>query len=669
MMRRVINWRGHILVGVIIGGIYLYSQVKTIYGGDAGDLVSAIATLGIPHPPGYPLYTILGIVAVRLVQYSTMAWRVGLVSSIPSLIFLFILFDTLVYLTHKKILSLITVLTLAFTYPIWLYSVSAEVFALNNLFTIALIWSLLHLYIDKKQKFLWLSAFFFGLGMSHHHIIILLIPAALYLLYQTRNKLQVRHCMKIITYFLCGISPYLYVFISSKNGPEVNWMGLPDLSSFFTLFTRAGYGTFRIGEFTGFDPLSRILNVWALFDFAYKDFRLAGILLAIIGIYQAWRKLKRIFWFLAIYFFTNVFFMFYASYPLFDNFLVATFERFVQPLYIILSIFMACGIWFLIDFISAHFPKHTGKHKLSRVLISMELIFFILPIGVFLINYPKISILKNDFTAENFASDIIDFLPPNSVLALSTDTPLFDTQYLYYSQKKRPDIKLIHLSKLYTLFYQDTLKKFYPDLKLNKSSGYNSEKIMTQFILDNYDQFPIYFKQAFKIDGGKFIPEGLLFRVYKDKDIPKSEDTLKLNQKLWQSYHDPLAGSLSKYQNLMLSDVIKYYAYAHQELGFWASNHVYPKEAIEHLLTAEKLYPQDKDSYTILAQVYILGSECEKADQQLNLLENLEKDNVEVIYLKAINYDRCFKDKTQADFYRKLYQDKNKDKELKLQKL
>ena len=161
----------------------------------------------------------------------------------------------------------------------------------------------------------------------------------------------------------------------------------------------------------------------------------------------------------------------------------------------------------------------------------------------------------------------------------------------------------------------------------------------------------------------------MLFRVYKDKDIPKSEDTLKLNQKLWQSYHDPLAGSLSKYQNLMLSDVIKYYAYAHQELGFWASNHVYPKEAIEHLLTAEKLYPQDKDSYTILAQVYILGSECEKADQQLNLLENLEKDNVEVIYLKAINYDRCFKDKTQADFYRKLYQDKNKDKELKLQKL
>lgn len=668
-MRCVTRWWGHILIGVIIGGIYFYSQVKTIYGGDAGDLVSAIVTLGIPHPPGYPLYTILGIDAVKIFQYSTIAWRVGLVSSIPSIIFIFILFDTLVYLTHKKILSLVTVLTLAFTYPIWLYSVSAEVFALNNLLTIALIWSLLHLFTEKRQRFLYLSSFVFGLGISHHHIIILLIPASLYLLYQARIKLRLSHYFKIITYLLCGISPYLYVFVSSKNGPEVNWMGWPDFSSFFILFTRAAYGTFRIGDFTGFDPLSRLLNVWALFDFAFKDFRIAGILLALIGIYQVWRKLRRIFWFLIIYLFTYIFFMFYASYPLVDNFLVATFERFVQPLYVILSIFMAFGMWFILDFILDHFPKHYGNHKLSFILRSVELIFFILPIGVFLINYPKIIILKNDYTAENFASDIMDSLPQYSVLILSTDSPLFNTQYLYYTQKKRPDIKLIHLSKLYTPFYQDTLKKFYPDLKLDKSPDYNSEKIMTTFILDNYDRFPIYSKQAFKIDGGKFIPEGLSFRVYKDKDIPQAEETLKLNKKLWQSYHDPLSGSLAKYQNLMLSDVVKYYAYAHQEFGFWASNHIYPQVAIEHLLTAKNLYPQDKDSYTILAQVYILDKKCDLADDQLNLLLDLEKNSSEAIYLKAINYSTCYKNKEKAEYYQSLFEKSKQDQEVKLKKL
>ncbi len=668
-MRRVTKWWGHILIGMIIGGIYFYSQVKTIYGGDAGDLVSAIIILGIPHPPGYPLYTILGIDAVKLVQYSTIAWRVGLVSSIPSIIFLLLLFSLLFFLTHKKILSLITVLTIAFTYPIWLYSVSAEVFALNNLLTIALIWSLIQSYSVKNHKFLYLSAFLFGLGISHHHIIILLLPASLYLLYQARIKLRLNHYIKIFAYFLCGISPYLYVFISSKNSPEVNWMGSPTLSSFLLLFTRAGYGTFRIGGFTGFDPLSRLLNVWALFDFVYKDFRLAGILLAIIGIYQAWRKLKKIFWFLIIYLFTYIFFMFYASYPLVDNFLVATFERFVQPLYVILSFFMVFGMWFILDFISAYIPKHLGSQKLSRLLLSVELTFFILPVGVLLLNYPKISILKNDQTAENFAYDILDNLPQNSVLILSTDTPLFNTQYLYYSQKMRPDVKLIHLSKLYTPFYQDTLKKFYPDLKLEKASDYNSEKIMTKFILDNYNQFPIYSKQAFKIDGGKFIPEGLLFRVYKDQDVPKAEETLKLNQKLWQSYHDPLSGSLAKYQNLMLSDVIKYYAYAHQEFGFWASNHIYPKVAEEHLLTAEELYPQDKDSYTILVQVYILDNKCDKAEEQLNHLLELDNNNSEAIYLQAVNYSTCYKNKEKAEYYQNLFEKSKQDQEVKLKKL
>mgnify|MGYP001606166242 FL=1 len=669
MMRRVINWWGYILILVIIGGVYLYSQVKSIYGGDAGDLVSAIITLGIPHPPGYPLYTILGINAVKIFQYSTMAWRVGLVSSISYLIFLLILFDSLFYLTHKKIISLIAVLTLAFTYPIWLYSVTAEVFALNNLITISLIWTFLHLYTEKKQKYLLLSAFLFGLGISHHHIIILLIPALIYLLFKSEIRLTFRLIFKIIILFLTGLTPYLYVFVASKNTPEVNWMGSPNFSNFLTLFTRAGYGTFRIGSFTGFDPLSRILNVWALFDFAFKDFRIAGIVLMMFGIYQAWRKLRRIFWFLTIYLLTYIFFMFYASYPLVDNFLVATFERFVQPLYIILSIFMAFGMWFITDFILDHIPKTLGIHKLSKVLIYMELTFFILPLGVFLINYPKISILKNDLTAENLASDILDTLPQNSILVLSTDTPLFDTQYLYYANKKRPDIKLIHLSKMYTPFYQDTLKKYYPDIKFINTADLDSQKIMTRFILDNYDLFPLYFKQALKIDGGKFIPEGLLFRVYKDQDIPKAEDTLKLNQKLWQSFHNPLSGSLGKYQNLMLSDVIKYYAYAHQEFGFWASNHIYPKEAVEHLVTAEKLYPQDKDSYTILAQVYILDKKCDLADDQLNHLIDLEKNSSEAIYLKAINYSTCYKNKEKAEYYQNLFEKSKQDQEVKLKKL
>ena len=40
--------------------VYAAGACRTIYVGDSGELVAAVATLGIPHPPGYPLYVLLG---------------------------------------------------------------------------------------------------------------------------------------------------------------------------------------------------------------------------------------------------------------------------------------------------------------------------------------------------------------------------------------------------------------------------------------------------------------------------------------------------------------------------------------------------------------------------------------------------------------------------------
>ena len=46
--------------------IYFATITNTIYGGDAGDLVSAIIDKGIPHPPGYPLFTLFGIAVNKM---------------------------------------------------------------------------------------------------------------------------------------------------------------------------------------------------------------------------------------------------------------------------------------------------------------------------------------------------------------------------------------------------------------------------------------------------------------------------------------------------------------------------------------------------------------------------------------------------------------------------
>jgi hypothetical protein len=47
-------------VAAVVFAIHARGAAPTIYVGDSGELVAAAATLGIPHPSGYPLYVLLG---------------------------------------------------------------------------------------------------------------------------------------------------------------------------------------------------------------------------------------------------------------------------------------------------------------------------------------------------------------------------------------------------------------------------------------------------------------------------------------------------------------------------------------------------------------------------------------------------------------------------------
>ena len=40
--------------------VYLKTLALTVTGEDSGELIAAAATLGIPHPTGYPLWCLLG---------------------------------------------------------------------------------------------------------------------------------------------------------------------------------------------------------------------------------------------------------------------------------------------------------------------------------------------------------------------------------------------------------------------------------------------------------------------------------------------------------------------------------------------------------------------------------------------------------------------------------
>src|SRR3972149_8885445 len=84
------------VVFLLYFAFFSFFQTSTVYGGDGGDFISAAITGGFAHAPGYPIYSMLGYLLTKI-PYSTPAWRVSLLSTIPAALSL-----TLVYLFIRR---------------------------------------------------------------------------------------------------------------------------------------------------------------------------------------------------------------------------------------------------------------------------------------------------------------------------------------------------------------------------------------------------------------------------------------------------------------------------------------------------------------------------------------------------------------------------------------
>lgn len=67
-------WRWSLAVGLVAFAVYLALAPRTVGDGDAGEFTLALALAGVPHPPGYPLYTVLGHAWVAALHALGVSW-------------------------------------------------------------------------------------------------------------------------------------------------------------------------------------------------------------------------------------------------------------------------------------------------------------------------------------------------------------------------------------------------------------------------------------------------------------------------------------------------------------------------------------------------------------------------------------------------------------------
>lgn len=638
---------------------YLFFKSSSIYGGDAGDLVSAAVTHGVAHPPGFPLYTSLGYLITHL-PISTPAWRVGLLSSIPAAMTLVVIYLIITKLTKDRLSALLSVAILGLTYIFWLYSIVVEVFMFHLLLMSTLIYLLILWHETKKASYLYTFFFIFGLSLTHHHLILTCLPAFGYLLWINRE--EVRNIVKNSLFFVLGLLPYLYVYFAAKTNPSINWGNPVSLHNFIRLITRAEYGSFQSGPLVGQTLSSRFLQIPTYFFFLKDDITAIGLILAIFGVYFAWRRRKDKPWFnflILLFISTGPLYFFYASYIITDGFALAIFERFLLPSYLILSIFIGIGTSAI---------KNTLETRIGKLNNLVYLMLLILPISLFIINYPKISILKSDTTAENHGKNILDTLPHGAILILERDNSLFDTQYVYYGLKYRPDVKFIHSQKLVTRQLGGIIKKYYPNLIVPTSTG---TKYVDDFLAENYEVAPIYSEGIIptKLTDIYWLPYGLLYRMYRRSDLPKPETVKTDNERLWTSYVDPFSGSLGHYQNLMLASILKFYSHSRLETGIFYMQSKDYKGAKAHFEKGLTYDPANPRAYLYLGITEGRLGQCKQAEETLTKGIKFNNNSDEFYAAFSDLYEGCFHDESKAAVWDKRLLKLKKDQETPLKGL
>ena len=118
--------------------VYILTLSRSVYFGDSGELIAVARTLGIAHPPGYPLYTMIAHLFTYL-PFGNLAFRVNLFSAVTSSLTIVVVYFICLKLTKNRLASISASLFLAFSYLFLLYSLVAEVFSLNNLFVALII--------------------------------------------------------------------------------------------------------------------------------------------------------------------------------------------------------------------------------------------------------------------------------------------------------------------------------------------------------------------------------------------------------------------------------------------------------------------------------------------------------------------------------------------------
>jgi len=443
---------GILIILLIIYGFTLAPGLSWANGGtDGGDLITAAATGGVPHPGGYPFYLMLAR-GFQLILPGDLAWRTNILSavctSLAAVVFFFLGNRVCGNRDFTGLASWSAALAFGLAPLVWSQAVITEVYGLQVLLTAVILFQATG--EEKKWNGDFLRGLTVGLAIGCHLISILLLPLLFW-----DGKVVCRNLKKHIGLrfigVLAGLCVYLLLPVRALGHPPVNWGNPVTPQAFFELVS----GSIYRSNFTLVYSLERLRGLSGIL---IAQAGLIGLFLAVfylVGNRVNYTRMIPLFW---IFISHALFTLVYGS---FDSYV------YLIPAVMVYLLWAAAGLQEIIEFCVA-------RWRFAWFPAGLLIITLLLLHGSQTL--PTVD-ASHDLRAEKFGQEAVRSLPRDALAFTADDESSFTLWYFHFALKQRPDMTVVVEGLLPYDWYRQTLKSTYPGMQFPPGEDWTSAVI------------------------------------------------------------------------------------------------------------------------------------------------------------------------------------------------
>lgn len=493
--------------------LYGWTLAPTVTLVDSGELIVVAHFLGVAHPPGFPLWTMLAHVA-SIMPWGNVAARVNFASALfaalASGMLTLVVAELMIVASYAALRLRVTKksprqnrktrpdtlsgdseagseighlivfapavgagLLLAFSRTLWSYATIAEVYSCNTLLILLVFFLMLRWrrrIVETRRRsgaganavvpavtahdaLLYAGALVFGLALGVHHVTVgLMLPALGVIVYRTEGLrfFASRRLLYAALVSLAGLFVvYAYLPLAMSRTPIISWGNPRSLQEIWWHLTGRQYQVFF-----AFTPKEVGAHFVEFGRMALREFGVwwapLTLILAVAGFGTVLKRDRTTFWFLALMVGADL--AYALGYDIAEDK-----DAYYLPAFISIALAAAFGLRWVVQFCAGRPWPRKGVYfaaALSVLLVS----------GLALAGNWPFNNRRHFFIAHDYIENLLGAIEPDGLLLTFDWEVASPMLYVQEVEQRRRDVKVVDVNLLRRPWYFDYLRRAYPGL-------------------------------------------------------------------------------------------------------------------------------------------------------------------------------------------------------------